>query len=145
MLFRSLDTVSSLNPCNITAATDLEISPEEFGIVFPPDKDWCEGWETADGRNTLEIRKRRAQEIYIYLRSLRIQTNFVGIYDGDSPSQDRTTLKNVTPVVKQAWGRSFRRVFHLPVVFFILVYHFLLALYLQALKFFRKTIIFPGG
>ncbi len=140
-----LDTVSSLNPCNITAATDLEISPEKFGIVFPPDKDWCEGWETADGRNTLEIRKRRAQEIFKYLRSLRIQTNFVGIYDGDSPSQDRTALKKAAPVVKPAWGRSFRRVFHLPVVFFILVYHFLLALYLQALKFFRKTIIFPGG
>lgn len=140
-----LDTVSSLNPCNITAATEIEISPEKFGIIFPPGKDWCEGWETKDGTNTLEIRIRRAKEVFESLRRLRIQTRFVGIYDGESPSKDENLIINKPSTKKHSFAMFFRRMFLVPAVLCLVLYHFFLMAYLQAVKFFRKTIIFPGG
>ncbi len=76
-----VDALSSLNPCNITASTDLEMFPERFDVVVPEGKEMCEAWETKDGKNTLEVRKRRAREMFQYLQELGIQTKFMGIYD----------------------------------------------------------------
>ncbi len=38
-----------------------------------------------------------------------------------------------------------RRVCRLPVVLFLVLYHFLLMFYMEVLKFLRKPAIFPGG
>ena len=90
-----VDIVSTLNPCNITASSELEMFPERFGIIFPPGRDRCEFWETADGTNTFEVRRRRAREMYELMKRLKIKVKFMGIYDGDSPLQK-------DPVVERA-------------------------------------------
>ncbi len=140
-----LDTVSSLNPCHITALTDLEIFPEKFSIVCPPGKDACEAWETLDGKNTPFIRKQRIKEIYEFLRGLSIQTNFIGIYDGESPLNAQRILQNNTHIIKASRRIFFRRLLFLPLIFLLAGYHFFLTGCLQTIKFFRKTIVFPGG
>lgn len=38
-----------------------------------------------------------------------------------------------------------RRIMNMPVVIFLLVYHFSLSLYLYIIKQIRKTVMFPGG
>ncbi|MBF0331163.1 MAG: B12-binding domain-containing radical SAM protein [Candidatus Omnitrophica bacterium] len=139
-----VEVVSSLNPCNITASTDLELDPGKFGIVFPEGKDRCAAWETSDGKNTFEIRKRRARELFAHLRKLRITTHFMGIYDEESPVAeterlDHTTTKNAR------FFFSWRRIVTWPLFLLLLAYHLGLAVYLHAVKIWRKTIIFPGS
>lgn len=143
---RYVDAVSSLNPCNITAATELEMFPESFGIVFPEAQDGCEYWLTADNKNTFETRKRKACEIYDFLQRLRIPTHFVGIYDGNSPSQEeRRVTGRVAPPRKRLLVFILGRIVRVPILILLLIYHFFLATYLQLVKVLRKTIVFPGG
>jgi radical SAM superfamily enzyme YgiQ (UPF0313 family) len=138
-----VEVVSSLNPCNITASTDLELYPEKFGIVFPEGKDRCAAWETLDGKNTFDVRKRRARELFVHLRKLRITTHFMGIYDEESPVAETERLDH--SVTRNARFFSWRRIAAWPVFLFLLIYHLGLAVYLHAVKVWRKTIIFPGS
>lgn len=138
-----VDVVSSLNPCNITASTELEMFPERFGVVFPEGQERSEGWETADGSNTFAVRKRRAREMYELMKQLRIKANFVGIYDGDSPLQKTSAAEG--PAGKKRRFFSWRRVCGVPVFALLLLYHFFLAFYLRRVKLLRNTIMFPGS
>jgi anaerobic magnesium-protoporphyrin IX monomethyl ester cyclase len=81
-----LEVVSSLNPCHITASTNLEKSPEMYGVKFRDGDDRCDRWESLDGRNTFDVRNRRMRETVNLLRKLGIRTNFVGMPDVGSDS-----------------------------------------------------------
>lgn len=78
-----IEVVSSLNPCHITASTDLERFPERFGIKFRDGEDHCDHWESLDGSNTYDVRKRRMRDMVELFQGLGIRANFVGLADGD--------------------------------------------------------------
>ncbi len=141
-----VDVVSSLNPCNVTASTEIEMFPERYGVIFPEGRERSEGWETADGTNTFEVRKRRARDMYAWMKQLRIKANFVGIYDGDSPLQEvpGKERSDVSPKKKNVFFPG-RRVLGWTLLTFLLIYHFFLAFYLRRVKQFRNTIMFPGS
>lgn len=141
-----VDVVSTLNPCNITASTELEMFPERFGVVFPAGHERSEGWVTQDGTNSFAVRKRRAGELYALMKQLRIKANFVGIYDGDSPLQhEPNSLKKDMSRKMPPSSFFWRRALCSPTVIFLLSYHLLLATYLYLAKRLRRIIVFPGS
>lgn len=141
-----VDAVSSLNPCHITASTELESYPERFGIVFPEGKDRCVEWESADGTNTFSVRKQRAQRVYNCLKELGIKTEFIGLYDGDSPLQKMMPAITLSGLKRRVVSVArCRRLVAAPAVAFILLFHLLIYILFRIIKSVRKTSILPGG
>lgn len=46
---------------------------------------------------------------------------------------------------KERNNMRWRRILNMPVVIFLLIYHFSLSIYLYIIKQIRKTVMFPGG
>jgi anaerobic magnesium-protoporphyrin IX monomethyl ester cyclase len=84
-----IDMISSLNPCYVTAETELEKDPQKYAILLSQ-KDWWCNWESIDGTNTFEIRKARAKELYRFAKALKIKINFLGLYEEEKPPAEIT-------------------------------------------------------
>ncbi len=88
-----VDEISSLNPCYVNADIELEKSPEKFSIKLPKGN-WCYYWESLEGDNTYEIRKRRTRELLELAQDLGINVRFAGIYDeGKAGFERKAALK----------------------------------------------------
>lgn len=140
-----VDAISSLSPCNITAATELEMFPERFGVAVSEGSTGCESWKTTDGTNTFEIRKRNVQEMFRFLQGVGIPVHFVGIYDDSKLSQMEPVFPSQARTVKKSRGFFWGRVLRFPALVLLLAGHLFLVVYLQLVKVLRKTVMFPGG
>ena len=86
-----VSVISSLNPCYVTGETDLEKAPQKFSITLPGQQ-WWYSWESLDGKNTYEIRKRRTEEFLAFATKIGMKTQFVGIYN-EQISSDKCLQK----------------------------------------------------
>jgi len=75
-----IDNISSLNPCIVVSEIDLERFPEDFSITFSREPSFYY-WESLGGKNTYEVRKKRALELSEFAGKLGIPTQFMGISD----------------------------------------------------------------
>ncbi|MBL7069183.1 MAG: radical SAM protein [Candidatus Omnitrophica bacterium] len=77
-----VDRVSSLNPCVVTFDSDLHKDPQKFSIDLTREGGGFY-WESLQGRNTFQARKRRAKELAGFAKRLGIESSFIAIYEGD--------------------------------------------------------------
>ena len=74
-----IDRISALSTCIVVAQSELERSPDHFGIVLPKPEHWCQ-WYEKDGGNTYEIRTARLRRILDLLDELKIGHNMTNLY-----------------------------------------------------------------
>lgn len=80
---RVIHRVNNVNHCVVTFGSDIWNHPDRYGIVLPePLATAFYRWRSADGRNTLELRKERQVRVLDVCRELGIPVAFANLYDG---------------------------------------------------------------
>lgn len=83
---RAINRVNNVNHCLVTFGSDIWNHPDRYGIVLPePLATAFYQWRSADGLNTLEMRRGRQMRVLESCRELGIPVSFANLYDGAAP------------------------------------------------------------
>lgn len=86
-----IDKISSVQTLHLTTGSDIEVSPEKYGIILPEVEPWFR-WRTNDG-NTYEVRKKRLKTLVELISSQEKSINKINLYE-DNISRQRAKFEN---------------------------------------------------